>query len=126
MKTIDTLKQLNLADPELFQAVKTSLDHKAVSVSKEDVVILVKETLWALSVEISFGQSVAKGYADLIGEASSENFYRYRELIRRFGHKGPTLGRIMAEHLVPVLKHGDSNFLKRFLKTLMIMESKGI
>ena len=125
MKTIDTLKQLNLADPELFQAVKTSLEHKAVSVSKEDVVILVEETLWALSVEISFGQSVAKGYADLIGEASSENFYRYRELIRRFGHKGPTLGRIMAEHLVPVLKHGDSNFLKRFLKTLMIMESKG-
>jgi len=125
MKIIDTLKQLNLADPELYQAVKTSLDHKAVSVSKEDVAILVEETLWALSMEISFGQSVAKGYADLIGEASSENYYRYRELIRRFGHKGPTLGRIMAEHLVPVLKHGDSKFLKRFLKTLMIMESKG-
>ena len=125
MKIIDTLKQLNLADPELYQAVKTSLDHKAVSVSKEDVAILVEETLWALSMEISFGQSVAKGYADLIGEVSSENFYRYRELIRRFGHKGPTLGRIMAEHLVPVLKHGDFKFLKRFLKTLMIMESKG-
>ena len=125
MKIIDTLKQLNLADPELYQAVKTSLDHKAVSVSKEDVAILVEETLWALSMEISFGQSVAKGYADLIGEASSENYYRYRELIRRFGHKGPTLGRIMAEHLVPVLKHGDFKFLKRFLKTLMIMESKG-
>jgi len=125
MKILDPLKQLHLADPELFQAVKTSLDHKAVSMSKEDVVILVKETLWALSVEISFGQSVAKGYADLIGEVSSENFYRYRELIRRFGHKGPTLGRIMAEHLVPVLKHGDFKFLKRFLKTLMIMESKG-
>jgi hypothetical protein len=125
MKIIDTLKQLNLADPELYQAVKTSLDHKAVSVSKEDVAILVEETLWALSMEISFGQSVAKGYADLIGEASSENYYRYRELIRRFGHKGPTLGRIMAEHLVPVLKHGDSKLLKRFLKTLMIMESKG-
>ncbi len=125
MKILDPLKQLHLADPELFQAVKTSLDHKAVSMSKEDVVILVKETLWALSMEISFGQSVAKGYADLIGEVSSENFYRYRELIRRFGHKGPTLGRIMAEHLVPVLKHGDFKFLKRFLKTLMIMESKG-
>ncbi|MDH4204030.1 MAG: VWA domain-containing protein, partial [Desulfobacteraceae bacterium] len=125
MKIIDTLKQLNLADPELFQAIKTSLDHKAVSVPKEDVAILVEETLWALSMEISFGQSVGKGYADLIGVASSENFYRYRELIRRFGNKGPTLGRIMAEHLVPVLKHGDSKFLKRFLKTLMIMQSKG-
>ena len=125
MQRIDTLKPLNLADPELFQVVKTSLDHKAVSVPKEDVVILVEETLWALSMEISFGQFVAKGYADLIGETSSENFYRYRELIRRFGHKGPTLGRIMAEHLVPVLKHGDSNLLKRFLKTLMTMQSKG-
>ena len=125
MNTIDTLNSLNSADPELFQSVKTSLDQKAVSVSKEDVAILVEETLWALSLEISFGHSVAKGYADLIGETSSENFYRYRELIRHFGHKGPTLGRIMAEHLVPVLKHCDSIFLKRFLKTLMIMQSKG-
>ncbi len=125
MKTINTLKQLDLADPELFKAVKTSLDHKAVSVPKEEIDVLVAETLWALSMEISFGQSVAKGYADLIGEVNSENFYRYRELIRRFGHKGPTLGRIMAEHLVPVLKHGDSEFLKRFLKTLMIMQRKG-
>jgi nitric oxide reductase NorD protein len=125
MKIIDALKPLNLADPELFQAIKTSLDHKAVSVPDEDVAILVEETLWALSMEISFGQSVAKGYASLIGETSSENFYRYRELIRRFGHKGPTLGRLMAEHLVPVLKHGNSNLLKRFLKTLMIMQSKG-
>ena len=124
MKIIDTLKQLNLADPELFQAVKTSLDHKTVPVSKEDVVILVEEILWALSMEISFGQSVAKGYVDLIGEASSEKYYRYRELIRRFGQKGPTLGRMMAEHLVPVLKHGDSKLLKRFLKTLMLMQSK--
>ncbi|HSQ85038.1 MAG TPA: hypothetical protein VLM43_09960, partial [Desulfobacterales bacterium] len=71
MKTIDTLKQLHWADPELFQAVKTSLDQKTVAISNEDVVILVEETLWALSMEISFGQSVAKGYADLIGEVSS-------------------------------------------------------
>lgn len=125
MKITDILKQINWADPELFQAVKTSLDQKAVSISNEDVAILVEETLWALSMEISFGQAVAKGYADLIGEVSSENFYRYLELIRRFGHKGPTLGRIMAEHLVPVLKHGNPKFLKRFLKTLKIMESKG-
>jgi nitric oxide reductase NorD protein len=125
MKTIDALKPLNLADPELFQAVKMSMDHKAVSVPKKHVAILVEETLWALSMEISFGYSVAKGYADLIGEVSSDNFNRYRKLIRRFGHKGPTLGRLMAEHLAPVLKHGDPKFLKLFLKTLTIMQSKG-
>jgi len=125
MNKIDTLKQLNWADPKLFQAVKTSLDQKAVAIPNEDVAILVEETLWALSMEISFGQSVAKGYADLIGEVSSEKFYRYRELIRHFGEKGPTLGRMMAKHLVPVLKHGNSKLLKCFLKTLMIMQSKG-
>ncbi len=125
MKIIDALKPLHLADPELFHAVKTSLDQKAVSVSIKDVAILVQETLWALSMEILFGQSVAKGYADLVGEVSTKQYYRYRELIRSFGHKGPTLGRILAEHLVPVLKYGDATFLKRFLKTLMIMESKG-
>ena len=102
-----------------------SLDQKAVDTPIEDVAILVEETLWALSMEISFGHALAKGYADLIGEVSSEKIYRYRELIRDFGEKGPTLGRIMAEHLVPVLKYGDSKFLKRFLKTLMIMQGRG-
>jgi nitric oxide reductase NorD protein len=125
MKIENTLKQLNWADPELFEAVKTSLDQKAVAIPNEDVAILVEETLWALSMEISFGQSVAKGYADLIGEVSSKKFYRYRELIRHFGEKGPTLGRTMAKHLVPVLKHGNSKLLKCFLKTLIIMQSKG-
>jgi nitric oxide reductase NorD protein len=125
MQSKDPLKLLNSADPELFQAVKASLDHKTVYISKEDVAVLVEETLWALSIEISFGQTLAQGYADLIGEVNSKNFFRYRELVRGFGYKGPTLGRIMAEHLVPVLKHTDSRFLEHFLETLTIMQSKG-
>ncbi len=125
MYKIDALKQLGVADPDLAAEVQTVMAQKAVAVPDEDVAMLVEETLWGLSLEISFGRSLAQGYADLIGEASSENLDRYRELIRCFGQKGPTLGRIMAEHLVPVLKHGDHLFLKRFLQTLKIMQNKG-
>jgi nitric oxide reductase NorD protein len=125
MHNIDFLSPLRAADPDLFSAVKTSLENKGVAVFEEDVAVLVEETLWALSLEISFGQSVAKGYSNLIGEVCSIHFHRYRKLVRSFGNQGPTLGRIMAEHLVPVLSHGDGPFIERFLQALKIMLNKG-
>jgi nitric oxide reductase NorD protein len=125
MHNTDLLSPLRAADPDLFSTVKTSLESKAVADLEEDVAVLVEETIWALSLERSFGQAVARGYAHLIGEVASIQFYRYRELVRSFGKQGPTLGRMMAEHLVPVLIHGDGPFLKRFLQTLKIMLNKG-
>ena len=98
---------LRTADPDLFTAVNTSLENKGIDTLKEDVAVLVEETLWALSIERSFGHSVAKGYSNLIGEVCSRHFHRYRELVRSFGKQGPTLGKIMAEHLVPVFMHSD-------------------
>ena len=117
---------LKREDPDLFAAVNTALENKGDAVSKEDVAVLVKETLWALSLERSFSHAVARGYSSLIGEVCSKHFHRYRELVRSFGKQGPTLGRIMAEHLVPVFMHGDDRFLKHFLQTLKIMLKKGI
>jgi nitric oxide reductase NorD protein len=125
MHNIDLLSPLRAADPDLFTTVKTSLESKAVAGFEADVAILVEETLWAMSLERSFGQAVARGYSHLIGEVSSIQFHRYRDLVRSFGKQGPTLGRIMAEHLVPVLMHGDGPFLKRFLQTIKIMLNKG-
>jgi nitric oxide reductase NorD protein len=122
----DLIIPLRAADPDLFAAVNSSLENKAVAVFEEDVAVLVEETLWALSLERSFGQSVAKGYSILIGEVCGIQFHRYRELVRSFGAQGPTLGRIMAEHLVPVFIHGNDRFLERFLQTLKIMLEKGI
>jgi hypothetical protein len=117
---------LRTADPDLFTAVNTSLENKGIDTLKEDVAVLVEETLWALSIERSFGHSVAKGYSNLIGEVCSRHFHRYRELVRSFGKQGPTLGKIMAEHLVPVFMHSDGRLLERFLQTLKIMLNKGI
>ena len=125
MHNIELLLPLQAADPNIFETVKTSLEGKASSGFEEDVAVLVEETLWALSLESAFGQSVAKGYSNLIGEVCSKHFQRYRDLVRSFGKQGPTLGRIMAEHLVPVFIHGDSPFLKRFLQTVKTMLDKG-
>jgi len=117
---------LRTADPDLFAAINTSLENKAVAASEKDVAVLVEETLWALSLERSFGHFVARGYSTLVGEVCSIQIHRYRELVRSFGKQGPTLGRIMAEHLVPVLTHADEHFLNHFLQTLKIMLNKGI
>ncbi|NQT69735.1 MAG: hypothetical protein HQ552_09155, partial [Desulfobacteraceae bacterium] len=116
------LKQLAIADPDLAANVKTLLDQKAAPVPLEDIALLVDETLWALSEEISFGQAVALGYAGLSGEADAQMIARYRDLVREFGRKGPTVGRIMATHLVPVCKYGDNRLLKHFLHTLDVMQ----
>ena len=121
----DPLTQLAIADPDLAKTVTAALEQKGCPVSDQNIALLVEETLWGLVREISFGRTIASGYTDLIGEVDLKKIYRYRDLVRSFGRKGLTLGRIMAEHLVPVIKYGDNLFLKRFLKTLEIMLNKG-
>jgi nitric oxide reductase NorD protein len=121
----DPLEPLALADPNLAERVRAVLEHKEPTVSDQPIKLLVEEALWGLSIEISFGRTIAFRLADLIGRASPQQIECYRSLVRKFGSEGPTLGRIMAEHLVPVLEHGDARFLKRFLKTLDIMQLKG-
>ncbi|MES0446783.1 MAG: VWA domain-containing protein, partial [Desulfobacterales bacterium] len=94
-------------------------------VSDKSIAMLVDETLWGLSQEISFGQAIAMGYVDLIGETGPKRIKQYRDLLRDAGIKGPTLGRIMATYLVPVLIHGDDRFLVCFLQAVEIMLNKG-
>ena len=123
--TTDSLELLALADPNIAKRVRAVLEQKEPAVSDQPVKMLVEEALWGLSLEISFGRTLAFSFANLIGRASPQKIERYRNLVRKFGNEGPTLGRIMAEHLVPVFKHGDALFLKRFLQTLEIMQAKG-
>lgn len=79
---------------------------------------------WIALQESSFGQAIAKGYTDL-EETSADKIQKYCELIRKAGQEGPTLGRIMATCLVPVLKYGNKEFLENFLHTADVMLEKG-
>jgi hypothetical protein len=116
---------LDLADPEQARSVAARLARKVVPVAPEQIRLLVSETLWAFAIELSFGQTVAAGYAELIGEVSPDRVDAYRRCVRAGGQAGPTSGRIMAECLPPVLVHGDAVLLSRFRRLWAAMARKG-
>ncbi|UCD91306.1 MAG: hypothetical protein JSW04_07790, partial [Desulfobacterales bacterium] len=110
----DPLKKLAVVDPDLAARVNTGLLEKGAPVAAGLTTLMVEETLWALSQEIAFGHSVAMGYVDLFKEEDPGKIKQYKELVREFGNQGPTLGKIMAIHLVPVIKFGSKKLVERF------------
>jgi len=121
----NTVETLAVADPELAERVSHKLMKKGGAVSQQAIELLVRETLWGLSLEFSFGQAIAGGYADLIGETNSECLQTYAELVREAGRHGPTVGRMIATYLVTVLKLGNNHLLGRFIQATTLMRAKG-
>src|SRR5512139_989165 len=119
------LEPLALADPGLAASVAERLGRKPAPVSPGLLDQLVAESLWALAIEASFGRAVALGYAELIGEVSSGTLDAYRCSLRQTSVTGPTLGRIMAECLPPVLVNGDAQTLAQFKRAWEVMARKG-
>ena len=77
------LAQLSVANPDLAKKVISGLKQKSCPISDKSIAMLVDETLWGLSQEISFGQAIAMGFVDLIGEAGPKRIKQYRDLIRQ-------------------------------------------
>ena len=121
----DAMDSLRLADPGLAASVAERLRRKRVPVSPELLDQLVAETLWALAIEVSFGRAVALGYAELIGEVPSGALDAYRCTLHHTSDTGPTLGRIMAECLPPVLVNGDAETLAQFHRAWDVMARHG-
>jgi nitric oxide reductase NorD protein len=119
------LKLLAVADPDLAKLVSAGLKKKKRPVSSEIIKMLVDETLWGMSSEISFGHAIAEGYIKLIENINHDKLLQYHDLTRKAGKVGPTFGRLMAIYLVLVLKHGDIRILKMFLDAVDIMQEKG-
>ncbi len=123
---MDGLKLLHIADPDLAETVHAGLDQKKFPIDPEITTCLVQQTIWGLSLEASFGKAVAAGYLDLIGNIEKIQILKYHKLVQKAGKRGPTLGKIMATSLVPVLIHGNPLFLDRFLHIADIMQKKGV
>lgn len=121
----NSLGQLAIASPELAETFIAALEERSDPIAAELTALMVEETLWALSQEISFGHSVGMGYVDLLGEENKEKIIQYKELVRKFGNRGPALGKIMATHIVPVLKLDNKKLLKCFIDVVNIMLNKG-
>ncbi|UCF94022.1 MAG: hypothetical protein JSW39_07645, partial [Desulfobacterales bacterium] len=124
MQLENALKPLSIAAPELARRVKRGLAGKDRPVSPHLIDLLVTDTIWGLGQETSFGQAIAEGYLELIDGGHPARLQRYREEVRAAGQSGPTLGRIMAFYLAPVLKCGSERLLESFLNTVAILHEK--
>ena len=125
MEETDPLQKLSFADPSIAKAIRESLGKRNVRLTGDLARILADEVTWALSEEYSFGSALAEGYIGLFGSSNPDKIHIYKELVRKAGESGPTLARIMAEHLVPVLIYGDEALLESFLDAVSSMQKKG-
>ncbi|MDY6791498.1 MAG: VWA domain-containing protein [Thermodesulfobacteriota bacterium] len=125
MEKENPLKLLAIADPDLAEMVSAGLKKKKRSISAGNIKMLVDETLWGLSVEMSLGRAIAEGYIKFMENKNRDKLLQYRDLTRKGGSVGPTFGRLMAIYLVPVLKHGDGRMLNMFLDAVDVMQQKG-
>lgn len=122
---LEFLEDLMRVNPGVAESVAARLAEKQAPVQSELIHLLVFETLWALGIEVSFGQTVAAGYAELIGAVGPEKVDAYRNCVREAGRAGATQGNIMAECLLPVLVNGDADLLLRFRRAWDSLASKG-
>jgi len=121
----NSLEILFAADPQLAEAVSTSLRQKQAAVDEQTVQLVVAESIRSLAQEVSFGRAVGRGMAELAGRVDTRRLLQYRDIIRRAARQGPTLARIMAIHLVAVFLHASTELLENFLAVTRIMRSKG-
>jgi hypothetical protein len=121
----DPLEPLWIADPPLARQVEGCLRAKTAAAAAGVLELLVAETLWALAVEIGFGQAVAMAYAEVAGALAPRRLARFSELIRAAGAAGPTRGRIMAECLPAIAAYATEEVLDGFKSLWGVMERKG-
>ena len=119
------LEKLVPADPELAKILHRAVESAPLSVPRARLDQVVEQILWALSQEISFGTALVRGYGDLLPVGDDSLVERYAALVDAAGQVGPTLGRIMAEHGVPVFKTGSQALIDAFGQATTVMGQKG-
>jgi nitric oxide reductase NorD protein len=117
---------LEAADPQLAEDLAKHAGKDPGEVFSPLLKDCLEDILWGLAQEISFGRAMALGYVALVDRCGDKEILAYQSQIRRFGQIGPELGKLMAEHLVPVLMLRHVPLFNRFLEVMGIMLSKGV
>lgn len=118
------LENLNIADPDTYVRVKGRIDLMAARPDATLLSLVAEEIIWALAQETGLGQTVADGLLQLMEDDRSSVVQCYIDHVHRAAVTGPTLGSLMARHLVPVLKAGNDMF-DRFVSVVRVMRGKG-
>jgi fructose-specific component phosphotransferase system IIB-like protein len=121
----DPLAELHIFDPDTAELVLAGIERLEAPLLPDALGLLVDETIRGLTHEVSFGRAVAGGFLSLIECADMTVVRRYCKQVRAAGRSGPTLGRLVATHLAPILATGDSRLEKHFLQAVRIMEGVG-
>jgi nitric oxide reductase NorD protein len=124
MINLQPLEQLRIADPDTYVWVKGRVILISPPPSEAWLERLVDETVWALSQEQGLGRAVADGLLRLMIFADVDRSPAYIRMVRQAAQTGPTLARLLAVHLVPVLM-ADASLLEHFTATVAVMRSKG-
>jgi nitric oxide reductase NorD protein len=122
----DPLALLRVADPELWITVLAGLENLERSLSTTESALMVEDIIWGLSLEASFGAEIAQGYLNLLDKFPPAILLQYRNAFKKAAEMGPTLGKLVAQHLPPVLKFQDPELTKRFFQTQNTLLKKGI
>jgi nitric oxide reductase NorD protein len=121
---MEPLEQLRIADPDTYVWVKGRVALMSPSPANAWLERLVDETIWALSQEPGLGRTVADGLLRLMTFADGARMPAYIHMVRQAARTGPTLARLLAVHLVPVLMT-DESLLEHFTAAVAVMRSKG-
>lgn len=121
------LEQLNIADPQTRDWLEKRVTALNPPASDDFLALLEEETIWALSLEQELGRIVARGLLALNASPCRRHIPTYCRHVHETADTGVTLARIMATHLVPVLRRIETEpaLLDDFLETTAIMLAKG-
>ncbi len=117
------LEKLAVADPELADRIR--LDPVLRRMSAEALDLLVEESIRALAQELGLGRALGAGFLRLGTADDVALMAHYAELVRGFLGQGPTLARIAAERLPPVLRTHSEDLLALFLTAMAVAGGQG-
>ena len=125
MNPNEAFEDLRTADPLLAEEFLGNLTEAQIAVLLPFSEGLIQDIINGLSQETGFGRSIALGYADLARCCGADQIPAYQVQVRKFSRSGPELGKLMAEHLVPILTLKNVPVFSAFLQTIEIMLNKG-
>ncbi|MFO7716274.1 nitric oxide reductase activation protein NorD [Desulfosarcina sp.] len=119
------MDHLSVADPQAAQRMGSHLKGMDLSAIVHRLGQVVDDVIEALTVETSYGRSLADGMGRMLAAGSPADLERYCRLVKAAAVRGPTLAGLFARHLVPVLVCGDARLAQGFEQTTRIMLQKG-
>ncbi len=119
------LEKLKLADPETWELVRNELAKGRVEPDRSVVLLLVENTLWGLTVEISLGRSLAISLARLVTCVPACWVALFLSTVKKAARSGATLAKIHAQYLAPVIAARDKGLLRKYNQAVDVMLGKG-